>query len=51
MVLRDDLLEIIAGALPETPENLAFCEGTFSDMLDKVMEKIKERLDSIFEEE
>ena len=51
MSLRDDVLEIISEALPETPENLAFCEGKFIDMLDSVMAKFKEYLDGIFEED
>lgn len=51
MNLRDELLDIIASALPETPEVLKFCEEDFSDMLDDVIAKIKEFLDAITKDE
>ena len=47
-MLREDLLDIIATALPDTPEVTEFCEGDFGVMLDKVMAKIQEYADSIF---
>lgn len=49
--LREDLLDVIAGALPDTPEVLEFCENEFSNMLDNVLAKIKEHIEVIFEEE
>lgn len=47
--LRDKLIDVIAEALPETPDMLKFCESDeFSDMLDKVVKTI---VDHILEEE
>ena len=42
--LRDKLLGIIAGSLPETPEIEKFCEEKFSDMLDEVMDTITDHI-------
>jgi len=52
--LRYELSDIIAGDIPDTPENQEFCEKVedgFNDMLDRVMAKIKERLNTIVDED
>ena len=43
--LRDKLLDVIAGDLPETPEVQKFCEdGGFTRMLTKVIKTIAKHI-------
>lgn len=42
--LRDKLLDIISGSIPETPENIKFCEEGFCEMLDEIMDAIVEHI-------
>ena len=40
--LKDKLLDVISGGLPETEEMIEFCGSDgFADLLDSVMETIK----------
>ena len=49
--LREKLLEVIANALPETPEVREFCEDMkFTKMLDGVMDAIRYHLESAFDD-
>jgi len=49
-MIRDELLEIIVAALPETKKNVKFCESdSFSLMLDHCCDAIRETIESVLE--
>ena len=50
--IRETLVEIISGALPETDENIDFCgSDSFTLMLDTCIQAIRKHFDSILEED